>query len=147
MPGPRDQRGVRHPLVAMLALTACAVPAGATSLLAVGEGITDAPPSVLERLGVRPLPLPLNKVGVPLRWRPVDRRPVRPDPTRSRRARHGGGVHDLANWPKLMAPRVSRSLAHKARVSSTECRYCGPWGRRRAEREGPPSYQPAFTAL
>ncbi|MET8246638.1 ISAs1 family transposase [Streptomyces sp. NPDC005202] len=41
----------------MLALTACAVLAGATSLLAVGEWITDAPPSVLERLGVRPDPL------------------------------------------------------------------------------------------
>lgn len=41
----------------MLALTACAVLAGATSLLAVSEWITDAPPSVLERLGVRPDPL------------------------------------------------------------------------------------------
>jgi hypothetical protein len=40
-------RGVRHALVVMLALTACAVLAGATSLLAVGEWITDAPPSVL----------------------------------------------------------------------------------------------------
>ncbi|MEU6067515.1 hypothetical protein ABZ864_24280 [Streptomyces sp. NPDC047082] len=35
----------------MLALTAYAVLAGATSLLAVGEWMTDAPPSVLERLG------------------------------------------------------------------------------------------------
>ncbi|WP_351232287.1 ISAs1 family transposase [Streptomyces sp. NPDC002133] len=41
----------------MLALTACAVLAGAISLLVVGEWITDAPPSVLERLGVRPDPL------------------------------------------------------------------------------------------
>ncbi|MFE1988043.1 transposase family protein [Streptomyces mirabilis] len=57
MPGPRDPRGVRHALVVMLALTACAVLAGATSLPAVGEWITDAPPSVLERLGVRPDPL------------------------------------------------------------------------------------------
>ncbi|MFF1917359.1 transposase family protein [Streptomyces sp. NPDC058239] len=56
VPDPRDPRGVRHALVVMLALTACTVLAGATSLLAVGEWITDAPPSVLERLGVRPDP-------------------------------------------------------------------------------------------
>jgi hypothetical protein len=57
VPDPRDPRGVRHAPVVVLALTACAVLAGATSLLAVGEWITDAPPSVLERLGVRPDPL------------------------------------------------------------------------------------------
>ncbi|WP_306459791.1 transposase family protein [Streptomyces sp. Ag109_G2-15] len=54
---PRDPRGVRHTLVVVLALPACAILAGATSLPAVGEWITDAPPSVLERLGVRPDPL------------------------------------------------------------------------------------------
>ncbi|WP_268254348.1 transposase family protein [Streptomyces hiroshimensis] len=37
VPDPRDPRGVRHALVVTLALTACAVPAGATSLPAVGE--------------------------------------------------------------------------------------------------------------
>ena len=47
VPDPRDPRGVRHALVVVLALTACAVLAGATSLPAVGEWITDAPPSVL----------------------------------------------------------------------------------------------------
>ncbi|MCX5098233.1 transposase family protein [Streptomyces sp. NBC_00439] len=57
MPDPRDPRGVRHALVVVLALTACAVLAGATSLLAVGEWIADAPPSVLEHLGIRPDPL------------------------------------------------------------------------------------------
>ncbi|MFE7569822.1 transposase family protein [Streptomyces sp. NPDC057539] len=36
----------------MLALTACAVLAGAKSLLAVGEWVADAPPAVLERLGI-----------------------------------------------------------------------------------------------
>ncbi|WP_235613917.1 transposase family protein [Streptomyces olivochromogenes] len=56
-PDPRDPRGVRHALVVMPALTAWAVLAGATSLLAVGEWITDAPPSALERLGVQPDPL------------------------------------------------------------------------------------------
>ena len=37
VPGPRDPRSVRHALAVMLALTTCAVLAGATSLLAAGE--------------------------------------------------------------------------------------------------------------
>jgi hypothetical protein len=37
VPDPRDPRGVRHALAVVLTLTACAVLAGATSLLAVGE--------------------------------------------------------------------------------------------------------------
>jgi hypothetical protein len=57
VPDPRDPRGVRHALGVMPALTACAVLAGATSLLAVGEWIADAPSHVLECLGVRPDPL------------------------------------------------------------------------------------------
>ncbi|MEU6370353.1 ISAs1 family transposase [Streptomyces sp. NPDC046931] len=57
VPDPRDPRGVRHALAVVLTLTACAVLAGATSLLAVGEWIADAPPHVLERLGVRPAPV------------------------------------------------------------------------------------------
>ncbi|MGW5433358.1 ISAs1 family transposase [Streptomyces sp. NPDC004059] len=48
---------MRHALAVVLALAACAVLAGATSLLAVGEWIADAPPQVLERLGVRPDPV------------------------------------------------------------------------------------------
>ncbi|MEW2159495.1 transposase family protein [Streptomyces sp. NPDC007189] len=42
VPAPRDPRGVRHALVVVLALTACAVGAGSTSLPAVGERITAA---------------------------------------------------------------------------------------------------------
>ncbi|MGP4052587.1 transposase family protein [Streptomyces sp. 2A115] len=57
VPDPRDPRGVRHALAAVLALTACAVLAGATSLLAVGEWIADAPAHVLDRLGVCSDPL------------------------------------------------------------------------------------------
>ncbi|MEJ8632098.1 ISAs1 family transposase [Streptomyces sp. MS2.AVA.5] len=57
VPDPRDPRGVRHRLSVVLALTACAVLAGATSLLAVGEWIADAPAHVLERVGARPDPL------------------------------------------------------------------------------------------
>ncbi|MBE1594209.1 putative transposase YbfD/YdcC [Streptomyces stelliscabiei] len=41
----------------MLALTACAVLAGARSLLAVGEWIADAPPQVLQAVGAHPDPL------------------------------------------------------------------------------------------
>lgn len=51
VPNPRDPRGVRHPLVTVLTLTACAVPAGTRSLLAVGEYVADTPPALLKRLG------------------------------------------------------------------------------------------------
>jgi predicted transposase YbfD/YdcC len=57
VPDPRDPRGVRHALAVVLALAACAVLAGATSLLAVGEWIADAPPRVLEQLGAQPDPV------------------------------------------------------------------------------------------
>ncbi|WP_371798241.1 transposase family protein [Streptomyces sp. NBC_01707] len=42
----------------VLTLAACAVLAGATSLLAVGEWIADAPPHVLAHVGARLDPLP-----------------------------------------------------------------------------------------
>ncbi|MEU6603427.1 transposase family protein [Streptomyces flaveolus] len=57
VPDPRDPRGIRHALAAVLALTACAVLAGTTYLLAVGEWIADAPTHLLDRLGVCPEPL------------------------------------------------------------------------------------------
>ncbi|MFI9809438.1 transposase family protein [Streptomyces sp. NPDC052301] len=57
VPDSRDPRGVRHALAVVLALAACAVPTGATSLLSVGEWIADAPAQVLERLGVHPDPV------------------------------------------------------------------------------------------
>lgn len=57
VPDPRDPRGVRHRLAVVLTLTACAVLAGATSLLAVGEWIADAPGYVLEQVGAVPDPL------------------------------------------------------------------------------------------
>ncbi|MEU9291964.1 ISAs1 family transposase [Streptomyces sp. NPDC048275] len=57
VPDPRDPRGVRHPLVTLLALTACAVLAGARSLLAVSEWVADAPPALLGRLGTAVDPL------------------------------------------------------------------------------------------
>ncbi|MEU0068678.1 transposase family protein [Streptomyces sp. NPDC006332] len=50
VPDPRKPRGVRHSLVYVPALAACAVCAvltGATSLLAISEWAPDAPPAVL----------------------------------------------------------------------------------------------------
>nr|WP_269857500.1 ISAs1 family transposase [Streptomyces sp. RPT161] len=44
---------MRHALTVVLALTACAVLSGATSLLAVGEWISGVPPHLLEQLGTR----------------------------------------------------------------------------------------------
>jgi predicted transposase YbfD/YdcC len=57
VPDPRDPRGIRHRLPVVLALTACAVLAGATSVLAVGEWIADAPPQVLKQVGAPADPL------------------------------------------------------------------------------------------
>ncbi|MCY0932224.1 ISAs1 family transposase [Streptomyces sp. H27-H1] len=57
VPDPRDPRGVRYPLATLLGLAACAVLAGAKSLLAVGEWVAEAPPAVLEKLGARVDPL------------------------------------------------------------------------------------------
>ncbi|WP_405689401.1 transposase family protein [Streptomyces sp. NBC_01185] len=51
VPDPRDPCGVGHALVVVLALTVCAVLAGATSLLAISEWIVDAPDQVLEQVG------------------------------------------------------------------------------------------------
>ncbi|WP_261989678.1 transposase family protein [Streptomyces sp. uw30] len=57
VPDPRKPRGVRHGLVYVLALAACAVLSGATSLLAISEWAADAPSAVLDRLGNRRCPL------------------------------------------------------------------------------------------
>jgi predicted transposase YbfD/YdcC len=51
VPDPRSPRGVRHRLVYILALAASAVLTGATSLLAVGEWVADAPAGTLVALG------------------------------------------------------------------------------------------------
>jgi hypothetical protein len=65
---PRDRRGVRHPPAVVLALAACAVLAGAASLLTVGKWDADAPAHVLAPLGVRPDPvLPRPATTLPVR--------------------------------------------------------------------------------
>ena len=53
VPDPRAARGRRHPLVAILALAAAAVLAGARSIAAIAERAADAPQPVRAALGVR----------------------------------------------------------------------------------------------
>jgi DDE_Tnp_1-associated len=50
---PRQRRGRRHTLGAVLAVAVCAVLAGARSLTVIGEWAADAPGPVLAALGVR----------------------------------------------------------------------------------------------
>ncbi|MEU1371674.1 transposase family protein [Streptomyces sp. NPDC005803] len=57
VPDSRAPRGVGKALVDVLPLAVCAVLAGATSLVAVGERITGDPTHVLEHIGVRLDPL------------------------------------------------------------------------------------------
>ncbi|MFD0327146.1 ISAs1 family transposase [Streptacidiphilus monticola] len=51
VPDPRRAKGTRHPLTFVLALAACAVLAGASSLTAIAEWAADAPATVLTALG------------------------------------------------------------------------------------------------
>lgn len=55
--GPHPRAGVRHPLVTVLKLTACATHAGGRSLPAGSEWVADAPTAFLGRLGTRVDPL------------------------------------------------------------------------------------------
>ncbi|MFD7283206.1 ISAs1 family transposase [Streptomyces sp. NPDC059862] len=57
VPDPRDRRGRRYPLVALLPAAAAGVLAGARSLVAIGEWIADAPRWALHALGFPPDPL------------------------------------------------------------------------------------------
>ncbi|MFE5082090.1 transposase family protein [Streptomyces mirabilis] len=57
VPDPCNPRGVRHRLTVVLALTACAVLAGAASPLAVGDWIADAPTYTLQQVGAHTDPL------------------------------------------------------------------------------------------
>jgi predicted transposase YbfD/YdcC len=57
LPDPRDRRGRRHALAAVLAVAVCAMLAGSKTLAAIGEWAADAPPEVLVSLGIRPDPL------------------------------------------------------------------------------------------
>ncbi|MFD4763132.1 transposase family protein [Streptomyces sp. NPDC058439] len=84
----------------MLTLNACAVLTGATSLLAVGEWIADAPPHVLERLGMRPDP------ALPRRLVPSEAT------VRRLRAHIDGDALDRAvgGWPTDRRPETTTGL-------------------------------------
>ncbi len=57
VPDPRKRRGVRHSVVAILAIAAAAVLAGSRSVLAIGEWAVEAPQVVLATLGARYHPI------------------------------------------------------------------------------------------
>lgn len=57
LPDPRDRRGCRYPFGALLCASAASVLAGARSLTAIGEWITDAPQGVLRACGFAADPL------------------------------------------------------------------------------------------
>jgi predicted transposase YbfD/YdcC len=57
VPDPRDRRGIRYPLVPVLAVAVCAMLAGARSYAAIAEWAADAPPRLRARLGL-PGPVP-----------------------------------------------------------------------------------------
>ena len=52
IPDPRPRRGVRHRLVTVLAVSVCAVPAGARSLVAIAEWAADLPVQVRGVVGI-----------------------------------------------------------------------------------------------
>ncbi|MER7404860.1 hypothetical protein ABT373_20810 [Streptomyces sp. NPDC000070] len=88
---------MRYTLPVALPLTACAGLAGATSRLAVGEWIADAPPQVLEGLGVCPDPV------LPRRLVPAEAT-VRRLLTPHRRRRPGPGGGRMARRPSACEP-------------------------------------------
>jgi hypothetical protein len=57
VPDPRGRRGVRYPLVPVLAIAVCAMLAGTRSYAAIAEWAADAPPRLRARLGL-PGPVP-----------------------------------------------------------------------------------------
>jgi len=52
VPDPRDPRGIRYPLVPVLAIAVCAMLTGARSYAAIAEWAADAPPRLRARLGL-----------------------------------------------------------------------------------------------
>src|SRR5665647_3040656 len=90
VPDPRDPRGVRYPIVAMVTVVVCAMLAGARSYAAIGQwcaGLAHAP-------ALRPGPRPRCGRRPGVRGRqderdPAVRDPARPGPGPSRHAHHG----------------------------------------------------------
>jgi hypothetical protein len=63
VPDPRDARGIRHSLPAMLAMATAAVLAGNTSFYAIGQWIAGAGQKALQALGARRDPATRRYVG------------------------------------------------------------------------------------
>lgn len=77
VPDPRDRRGVRHPVRAVLAVGLAAVLAGARSFTAIGEWVAAAGPASLSELGVagtaRPVESTIRRVFARLDGDVLDR--------------------------------------------------------------------------
>ncbi|MGM1058709.1 transposase family protein [Saccharothrix sp. Mg75] len=56
VPDPRDPRGIRYPLSALLAVAVCAVLAGASSFAAISDWLRDLDGHARERLGFDRIP-------------------------------------------------------------------------------------------
>jgi hypothetical protein len=133
VPDPRDPRGVRHPLAVVLALAACAVLAGVTSLPAVGEWIADAPAHVLARLGVRPDPV------LPARQRPSE------SAVRRLPARIDGDALDAAVGRRLADRRPHAAGPRAPAVDGKSLRGAAKDGGRRATCSPPWTTPPAWS--
>ena len=123
VPDPRARAGRRHPLVAILAMAAAAVLAGARSMAAIAEWAADAPQPVRAALGARrDRPRPLRGPG-------RGHHPPHPGPPGRRRA--GRRDRRVAGRPRPR-PRTARRRA--VAVDGKTLR-----GARRDGRPGPPA--------
>src|SRR6266545_7534032 len=96
VPDPRGPRGRRHPLIAILAMAAAAVLAGARSMTAIAEWAADAPQPVWAALGAR------RDAPTTGPSRSLDRFPPGP-PGRGRRHRRVAG-RPGPRWPAAACP-------------------------------------------
>ena len=124
VPDPRDARGVRHQLPAVMAMSIAAVLAGSRSCYAIGQWIAGAKQKTLKALGARRDPSSGRYVG--------------PDEKTVRRlcAAVDGDALDgaLGNW---LARRRQLALAARARRGRTH-RKAGSGGSRRRKAAGQP---------
>jgi hypothetical protein len=77
VPDPRHARGIRHGVVAILLLGACAVLTGARSFAAIGEYAHDTGRAILDRIGVGPVVPHASTIRRDLSHISASRRPTR----------------------------------------------------------------------
>lgn len=123
VPDPRDRRGVRHDLAAVLAMTVAGALAGARSFYAIGQWLADASQRTLKRLGAR--------------VHPGSGRYVAPDEATLRRV---CGLVDgeafeqaVSGW---LSGRVRRAAAARGRRGRRPARKPKATGQRRGRRAG-----------